>query len=1187
MTKRPAKNDLGAPWKNDLARLLIGYSEAPVGGKQQRQRGYDQLTTEYRCEGFNQYVRELSGQGESWKDHYSWLLFRRFMEHYKNKGGEPAFLAWHLMALSEEYGLDTQISLDGETVGEPKGKRRPHQTDVDHTFRDSVKYRHRLIRSVIKNESQSVTDYFRFDRSHVGHFVAQIAEPLLASFQEYSDPATTDYEALLDEFRFTALTDSGDNDQTQNVRIDQARSPWAHSQTENTAKEILDDLNATSDLLPEHITTRDLGGFLTLTPVQVISELSDPQRRLLLGDPTEDGDPAEAVLKEAHRAVVLGDPGSGKTTILKLLAINELMESRRTTIFLELHRLASRLREIHEEAPVRYHPDAINEILFSNISITIPAFPPARRNDVQTTPLRQLAILDGLDEVPPGSRQLVTEFIERIPESWDVVVGSRAVDYQPLRGNWAELTVDVLAPEPQGRFLDLWFRNNLESESSVIARQTLRDIDVPRLPIFTTLIAKVARPGNEPSNAYDLYDRYVEQFLQQVWRESSKVDSQTTMMELWDVAETIAWRMWNSGMKSGGSSLGVPTSYKKLTGWLEKTSYQTLEQLVRKTGLLVPTSELDTPLLQEYRWIHQSFGEFLAGRYLGKQIESGNWRRFLELCQSREAASEPMRFCLLSLPHQRQESVINKVHKVADEDDPNDYLRQAAMRFSEWVSGEVRFATANWPPRPSRKPGALFPQPTGSAPYDADSGSSGFPVGDAFLLPEPSLEPTAAKREGLDQPPADTSSRHAYDGDDCPQDNVNWLYLIENTRSLFNGAPKEARRLVELLRLKSICDFSDEDKGLIQELVSKSRDAELRFTLVNLLAETAQVKLFDQSADQIVREDAAAFWRLLYQHPNTAKWPETTGVKLCDSILTDALAGRLGNRAAYKAGYWVATRWSTGYDDFGGTIPPIQSFAARAKTGFCTLLETEDVNREIPRLFGTVRDLKSAREIISNTPTMGDIDEEMSLKLLEALVLVDLESGRASVSALLWIIAMCLSEPTNSFQRLELDQDNIGDFIMSVAKSIIDRTPYREVISSLPRVEWNSWGTGSSSLFLKVLGRYDQALPSLETFKKLSDWAVSHEQISISWMFRYCELSQEDEEVISWIIDESEILNNELAFELFVDMLYRSGWLAKYRRPLILMLDRFRIPHHPTPTSSAAASLTATQIIYGVSIGEL
>mgnify|MGYP006975083804 CR=1 FL=1 len=88
-------------------------------------------------------------------------------------------------------------------------------------------------------------------------------------------------------------------------------------------------------------------------------------------------------------------------------------------------------------------------------------------------------------------------------------------------------------------------------------------------------------------------------------------------------------------------------------------------------------------------------------------------------------------------------------------------------------------------------------------------------------------------------------------------------------------------------------------------------------------------------------------------------------------------------------------------------------------------------------------------------------------------------------------------------------------------------------------------------------------------------------------MFRYCELRQEDEEVISWIIDESEILNNELAFELFVDMLYRSGWLAKYRRPLILMLDRFRIPHHPTPTSSAAASLTATQIIYGVSIGEL
>ena len=99
MTKRPAKNDLGAPWKNDLARLLIGYSEAPVGGKQQRQRGYDQLTTEYRCEGFNQYVRELSGQGESWKDHYSWLLFRRFMEHYKYMGGEPALIGCELFCV--------------------------------------------------------------------------------------------------------------------------------------------------------------------------------------------------------------------------------------------------------------------------------------------------------------------------------------------------------------------------------------------------------------------------------------------------------------------------------------------------------------------------------------------------------------------------------------------------------------------------------------------------------------------------------------------------------------------------------------------------------------------------------------------------------------------------------------------------------------------------------------------------------------------------------------------------------------------------------------------------------------------------------------------------------------------------------------------------------------------------------
>ena len=1038
------------------------------------------------------------------------------MEDYKNTGGEPAFLAWHLMALSEEeYRLDTQISLSGETIGGPKGKSESHQTDVDYEFRDSVKYRRRLIWRVIKNASQNATDYFRFDHSHVGHFFTQIAKPLLASFEKYSDPAITDYAALLDEFRYAALTTFGDNDQTQNVRIDQAQSPWDHSQTENTAKDILDDLNTTNDLLPAHITTRDLGGFLPLTPVQVISEPSDPQGRLLLWGPTRDGDPAVPALKEAHRAVVLGDPGSGKTTILKLLAIDELMESQRTTVFLELHRLAGRLREIDGDAPVRHHASAINEILFSNISITIPASQPARRNDVKTTPQQQLAILDGLDEVPPGSRQLVTDFIERIPEEWDVVVGSRAVDYEPLQGNWEEFTVDVLTLDSQTRFLDIWFRNNLESRSSIIARQTLRDIDVPRLPIFTTLIAKVARPGNEPSNSYDLYNRYVEQFLQQVWRESSRVNSQTTMMELWDVAETIAWQMWNSGMKSGPSGLGVPASYKKLASWIDKPSYPTLEQLVRKTGLLVPDKKFDTPLLQEYRWIHQSFGEFLTGHHLGSQIQSGDWSDFIRLCHTPASNSNITRYCFQSLPPDIQDLALGRLQNMIEEGDPGGFLQRPHNALHA-----IRFPV------------------TKRMMADAAAGPGA----------EPAL---AAGEEEL----AHNSERN---GDGAPRSyNAEEIAWIERYSELKSIEPDITHQLIELMRVKRIGNFTSEEINVIHDLMRRTDNLDDWFNLMQIASRDDHMWLLDLPTNmERFPDDLHPGWLRPKTSDEDNSWVHST-MRMPDRIVSELLRGKLGDEASFTYASVTVSLWEIWQPEEPFVWVHYEDYHVLAKTGI--ILEGISQTR-LMRVIAPLLSIKNAAQAKAalwafNGATYSNHLQYLSV--VEALAYAYLHPTEELIPGVSRILSMDSKYEYRPLIGRVYGLEHLSyryclhGALAHLASHVLRTKPVGAVLDELTRIEELGEANPLQKGRLARLSEGRATTPSLQELQEITSWASRRDQLDEVRFLLQGEAAHIDDETISWIINETEILGDKKSAERIAKILYESYRLETYRDVMI------------------------------------
>jgi formylglycine-generating enzyme required for sulfatase activity len=361
--------------------------------------------------------------------------------------------------------------------------------------------------------------------------------------------------------------------------------------------------------------------------------------------------PIVGLLKETPGLIVLGDPGAGKTTFLKLLALAQatgrgdaLGLEPRLPLLLPLSAYANALAQ--GDCPLdrfidRYHRER---------GLDLPVA------DLLGQALERggaLLLLDGLDEVQdPARRRLVVDrvldfFAFHRAAGNRFVLTSRLVGYPEVRPRvegLAECTLVDLDDTEIEAFIEKWtaaIEAALRGAGEVAAFEARRERDelldavrhnpgvraLAANPLLLTILALMKRQGVAlPERRVELYDNYVQ-----------------TLLHGWNLARGLAGR--------GGAGLDPRETLRVLAPlslWMHRTSpgvglvkegalRSELERVHRERGAADPEAEAaafledvrrHSALLldrggRQYGFIHLTFQEYLAGVALARLGQEG------------------------------------------------------------------------------------------------------------------------------------------------------------------------------------------------------------------------------------------------------------------------------------------------------------------------------------------------------------------------------------------------------------------------------------------------------------------------------------------------------------------------------------------------------------------------------------
>jgi HEAT repeat protein len=373
-------------------------------------------------------------------------------------------------------------------------------------------------------------------------------------------------------------------------------------------------------------------------------ELADEMRRLAatVERPRVD---ARETLKEHPRLVILGDPGTGKTTFLRYLALTfaEGREAVQERLGLEAEWLPILIPIDAYAAALRIEPDlALTDYLpryFAGRELDLPELSAHFRQELAADCC--LVLLDGLDTVIDSAERLrvarrVEEFINRHAGN-RFVVTSRIEGYReaPLLGDYLYCTASDLEMSEVEEFAHRW---SLACEIQVAdtperrawaAVQASRLIEaikvapgVRRLTsnsLLLTMVALVHRQGRLPRHRIALYSECARTLIER-WNQVRAISLQPVGLPM-DATEAFRnfgpLALWMHEEKRRGTVSGdeLEVKLKELLldrGLPEKdaavTAHTFLEMERNQTGLLVERG------VNAYGFSHLTFQEYFAAR---------------------------------------------------------------------------------------------------------------------------------------------------------------------------------------------------------------------------------------------------------------------------------------------------------------------------------------------------------------------------------------------------------------------------------------------------------------------------------------------------------------------------------------------------------------------------------------------
>ncbi len=367
-------------------------------------------------------------------------------------------------------------------------------------------------------------------------------------------------------------------------------------------------------------------------------EITDDEQELLhFGEPV----PLLQVLQKHSGVIVLGDPGAGKTTFVKYLALRlargeglKIGLSDYLPILLPLAAFANAI-QTHD---IRLD-DFIAEY-FAGIGANLPVG--AMLSEALKAG-RALILLDGLDEVRDiNMRNMVVErvvdfFAFHRRDGNKFVLTSRVVGYRAVRPSAEDLvecTIVDFEEDEIEKFITYWTtalekqaqgntavaRTDAETDRRELLDSIQQNPGVRQLastPLLLTILALMKRQGiSLPERRVQLYDQYVNTLLS-TWNRARSLSGRAPGRDL-DEIQTIRilapLALWMHEVSPGVGLVGREDMRRKLEELFMERGDSSPHQAARQ--FLTDVREHAALLLErgpgEYGFIHLTFEEYLA-----------------------------------------------------------------------------------------------------------------------------------------------------------------------------------------------------------------------------------------------------------------------------------------------------------------------------------------------------------------------------------------------------------------------------------------------------------------------------------------------------------------------------------------------------------------------------------------------
>ena len=361
----------------------------------------------------------------------------------------------------------------------------------------------------------------------------------------------------------------------------------------------------------------------------------------------------EKARKKHQRLIVLADPGMGKSTLLRMEALqiagkqldppksplekgtlnqNLAIEEIIFPLFLRLSELAERAGEIIEILP---------ELINREYAKTAPAIESLLRQKLEKG--KCVLLLDALDEVPKEQRQKLKEKLKRFADNYDcpIVFTSRIVGYGGAFLDGAK-EVEIVPFNKQQReaYITSWFTNAAEylADETVSPQGLIRELqNKPQIsglaqnPLLLSLLCSLYQEKELvlPARRCEVYTQAVEYMLGK-WRNDNQRQPQGKgfLRAKVRLLEKLAFE-FSCGEKEVFSDDDLYDLIEEfLQGeklpkvWRDKDEDDVIGELTEVDGIIQHLPGTDN----KYLFLHRTFQEYFTASYLKRVIEEDEAR---------------------------------------------------------------------------------------------------------------------------------------------------------------------------------------------------------------------------------------------------------------------------------------------------------------------------------------------------------------------------------------------------------------------------------------------------------------------------------------------------------------------------------------------------------------------------------